>query len=170
MGSNCKFYHPILCRYSVRERLCTNEKCTFVHLTGTRRHHDDEFTPAMHKQQPMLTGGNSSRVAPKNDSLDRIEAMIRDLKISQEAEIHKMKQELSYMKSFNIPRWGLMPPAPWHPSQPQGYHAQMYSPQFQSIPVPPQGSVQVPNGTQTRVSQPLGGAPPGGIVAPPSCY
>ena len=64
VGSNCKFYHPILCRYSVRERLCTNEKCTFVHLKGTRRHHDDEFTPAMHKQQPMLTGGNSSRVAP----------------------------------------------------------------------------------------------------------
>ena len=168
LDSNCKFYHPILCRYSVRERLCTNEKCTFVHLKGTKRHRDDEIIPTVHKQVPILTGGNSSRVSPKNDSLDRIEAMIKDLKISQEAEINKMKQELSYIKSLNIPRWGVMPP--WHQSLPQGYHAQMQSPNFQSIPVPPQGSIQVPNGTQTRVGQPMGGAPPGGIVAPPSCY
>ena len=36
-GINCTYYHPVLCKYSVQKRVCTNKECTFVHLKGTKR-------------------------------------------------------------------------------------------------------------------------------------
>ena len=36
-GDSCKFYHPVLCKYSVQRHICTNKSCTFVHLKGTKR-------------------------------------------------------------------------------------------------------------------------------------
>ena len=36
-GSNCDYYHPTICKFSLQSRLCTNEECTFVHLKGTKR-------------------------------------------------------------------------------------------------------------------------------------
>ena len=36
-GSGCKFPHPILCKFSVKKKLCTNADCTYIHLKGTRR-------------------------------------------------------------------------------------------------------------------------------------
>ena len=33
----CRLLHPILCRYSVRNRFCDNDKCSYVHLKGTIR-------------------------------------------------------------------------------------------------------------------------------------
>ena len=169
-GSNCKFYHPVLCRYSVRDRLCTNENCTFVHLKGTKRRKDNDFIPTEINSAPKLTGGNNTAISPKNDLLDKIGAMIKDLKISQETEINKMKQELNYMKGMNMhPRWSPVV-SPWQIPYQQGYHAQTLPPSCQSVPVLPQVSAQVPTGTQTRVGQQMGGLPPGGTVAPPSCY
>ena len=40
-GSNCTLYHPVLCRYSVKDRICTNQNCSFTHLKGTRRRRED---------------------------------------------------------------------------------------------------------------------------------
>ena len=36
-GMDCTYYHPVLCKYSVQKRVCTNKECTFVHLKGTKR-------------------------------------------------------------------------------------------------------------------------------------
>ena len=36
-GDNCTYYHPVLCKFSVQKRLCTNKDCTFIHLKGTKR-------------------------------------------------------------------------------------------------------------------------------------
>ena len=41
-GKNCDHYHPVLCKYSVRNRRCTNKECTFVHLRGTKRWPESE--------------------------------------------------------------------------------------------------------------------------------
>ena len=35
----CRFLHPVLCRYSLRSSYCDNEKCTYTHLKGTKRKH-----------------------------------------------------------------------------------------------------------------------------------
>jgi hypothetical protein len=39
---NCDYYHPVLCKYSVRNRICTNLDCTYTHLQGTKRHNPDD--------------------------------------------------------------------------------------------------------------------------------
>ena len=36
-GSSCKYFHPILCKFSVKNRQCLIEDCTYVHLKGTSR-------------------------------------------------------------------------------------------------------------------------------------
>ena len=41
-GKNCEFLHPVLCKYSLRNRRCTNKECTFVHLRGTKRWPESE--------------------------------------------------------------------------------------------------------------------------------
>ena len=34
----CKHFHPKMCKYSLRSRLCTNLECTFFHVKGTKRY------------------------------------------------------------------------------------------------------------------------------------
>ena len=161
LDSNCRYYHPILCRYSVSERLCLNEKCTFVHLKGTRRHEDSavpstmltppQATSRKHvpslNQAPFLTGGNVTSVGPKNDFLSRIETMIKELKLSQETEMNHLRQEINYLKSMNLqPRWGLGPPL-YHPHHPNYAH-QTYSQAALGRPVQPQASFLIANTAQ----------------------
>jgi hypothetical protein len=37
-GRDCPYFHPQLCRNSVRYRRCTNPNCTYTHLRFTRRY------------------------------------------------------------------------------------------------------------------------------------
>ena len=39
-GKSCKFFHPVLCKFSVRKHECLNSECTYTHLKGTKRHSD----------------------------------------------------------------------------------------------------------------------------------
>lgn len=34
---NCKFFHPIICRNSMKSKVCIIDNCTYSHLVGTRR-------------------------------------------------------------------------------------------------------------------------------------
>ena len=34
---DCKFFHPVLCKYSVKHGECLDPACTYTHLKGTRR-------------------------------------------------------------------------------------------------------------------------------------
>jgi hypothetical protein len=40
-GSSCKYYHPVLCKFSVRSNRCLNSECTYTHLKGTKRSQSD---------------------------------------------------------------------------------------------------------------------------------
>lgn len=37
-GRECQYLHPILCKYSLKYKQCTNLRCRFTHLTGTTRY------------------------------------------------------------------------------------------------------------------------------------
>ena len=41
-GPKCEYYHPILCRNSLRYRKCLNPDCSFTHLRFTKRHNENE--------------------------------------------------------------------------------------------------------------------------------
>ena len=47
-GRDCEYMHPILCKFSLKYRKCTNLRCKFTHLKFTQRYEyeDAEFPPA----------------------------------------------------------------------------------------------------------------------------
>ena len=155
-GSNCKLYHPILCRFSVKSRLCTNEKCTFVHLKGTQRRKEEEgqvYPQAYPVKKPVISMSSKTpnRVVPKNDPLERLETMIIEMKKAQEAEINTIKRELCFFKNQNQQsRWGTIPQ--WYHTQPQTYQNSM--PYYQNFPVQLQGGIHQTEGNQLGMSKP----------------
>ena len=36
-GQSCEFFHPRICHKSLRDKVCTDNACKFVHIKGTRR-------------------------------------------------------------------------------------------------------------------------------------
>ena len=40
-GKECKYFHPTLCKHSVKRRVCTVKDCTFTHLKGTKKYDPD---------------------------------------------------------------------------------------------------------------------------------
>jgi len=36
-GRDCKYFHPILCKFSLKSRTCFDPECSFPHLKGTQR-------------------------------------------------------------------------------------------------------------------------------------
>ena len=50
-SSECKYYHPVLCKFSVSRRICTNLDCTFTHLLGTKRYDQQHKQAAQDSQK-----------------------------------------------------------------------------------------------------------------------
>ena len=53
-GSQCKSgFHPILCKYSVRDKICTDRSCTYIHVRGTKRQLDYQSDSS--QRAPLVT-------------------------------------------------------------------------------------------------------------------
>jgi hypothetical protein len=50
-GQDCKYYHPVLCRDSVKRRVCTREGCKFAHLKFTKHYEPDPQRPTRHHEE-----------------------------------------------------------------------------------------------------------------------
>ena len=79
-GKNCKFFHPVLCKFSVKKRICTKKDCTFVHLKGTARREPVTVTkteqkPGVKSNVPKSGADIKSDNLP-NDNFLRLEKMI----------------------------------------------------------------------------------------------
>jgi len=37
-GKSCRYYHPVICKFSMRDRRCLNLDCSYTHLKGTERY------------------------------------------------------------------------------------------------------------------------------------
>ena len=116
--TTCSLFHPILCRYSLKDRLCTNEKCTFVHLKGTKR----KKLEASSNDNKNDSSDSSRHSHPKNsekqnDPLERLEKMIIEIRSAQAAEMAAIRQELGQLR-VQSPQMILEPPPQWFPTQP----------------------------------------------------
>ena len=60
-GKECKYFHPTLCKHSVKRRVCTVKDCTFTHLKGTKRYDPDERQNQRITTQPQLSTDPSER-------------------------------------------------------------------------------------------------------------
>ena len=74
-GKDCRYWHPRLCRDSLKNLLCTKEDCTFFHLKGTMRksvpslnnrnrpgvdREEDPFPPLQRERRPSLRRDSTS--------------------------------------------------------------------------------------------------------------
>lgn len=60
-------FHPILCKYSVRDKACFDETCTYIHVRGTKRKPD--YQPE-HSQRPAPTIANQTNFRSSNKARD----------------------------------------------------------------------------------------------------
>ena len=144
---NCKLFHPVLCRYSVRSRRCENLACTYVHIAYTRRWpaSEDEFQSHTNNTgagtQEQTTNGDinsyqnppaenrqqsySQHQAAHDQNLENsyLAQLITDMRQDFQTELDQMKKQLNEQRTY-------VPPPVWHlPTQPaqQFGQAQMYA-------------------------------------------
>ena len=115
-GSNCEFFHPILCKFSAKNRLCTNLECKYTHLKGTKRRlEDDPFeitSPHYEYKETKNNYGNSeSRKPAKNGRSLTMEDMLQTLRSDLGKNMEKIKLDMMHQ----LQPWGNMSPNHRHP-------------------------------------------------------
>ena len=162
----CNLFHPVLCRYSLKNRLCVKEDCVFVHLKGTARKVSDTVSPSnkVGKSNHIEAGVKSVDDKMADNNLQKsdflvLKQMIEELQNRFMRELSQISQINRYPQSY--------PTQPMY--NPYQYHPQQYlmnGVDSQSIPTPIQNQVQ-PRATMTYAGA-LG--KPVLNSMPPSCY
>ena len=123
LGVKCTQFHPVLCRYSVTKRLCTNKDCQYTHLKGTKRHTkikdsddiDNDKQPAPKKQvtQRQVPTTNTTQHGNKNsrdkdkeadkevdksDSFLELMGLIQEMKQQFTKEIMELKANVFHVR------------------------------------------------------------------------
>ena len=126
-GARCQLVHPVLCKYSVKKKLCTNLECTFIHLKGTRR------------KEARSTNAKEKRPSPEhsvsNDSKDHfleLRGLVETMQSNFLREIADIRSGLvntlyQQQQMQQMSRYALPPPTGAALNQ---YH-HMHQPQFQ---------------------------------------
>ena len=96
-GSECEYLHPVLCKFSVKKKVCTNQDCTFIHLKGTRRKESDASRDTKATKTKRATGKNESE--PAKTQPDRF----LELKRVVESMQNSFMQEISVLRSSILP-------------------------------------------------------------------
>ena len=69
-SKSCKYYHPTICRHSLKDRRCTNLDCTYTHLKGTQRFdsqpQDEEYRTTHPKRSRRESYNRDDRIHSEN--------------------------------------------------------------------------------------------------------
>ena len=105
-GKECKYFHPFICQSSARQRECTRENCTHIHLRFTKRK-KERNTPSEPKEkkprQPKIGSTNSHN---KNDSKVNImeeQVFRKALQFLKEEFRKELKDTLTYPSPVHFP-------------------------------------------------------------------
>ena len=135
-GASCPFLHPVLCKFSVKKRHCTNRECKFIHLKGTKRPRKEAGnTSAKEKRpNPEPRKQGQSRNSTGNDSQDhflQLRGLVETMQTNFLREIADIRSglvnSLPAYQQQQMPRYALPPATGAALNQ---YH-HMYHPQFQ---------------------------------------
>ena len=92
-GANCNFFHPVLCKNSVKCKVCTNIECKFIHLKGTHRKKSESPRPR-HKTGAQ-TSTEDENTAPEHFlQLQRLVETMRANFVNEIASIRSSLQPL----------------------------------------------------------------------------
>ena len=161
-GSSCQYFHPIICRFSLRSRQCSKENCSFVHLRGTTRKSlpVDEYRPASNNDD-ALNQAQSSTPSP----FLRLESLIKSMDSRYQSQVAQLQSQLdAIVKSRVVP-----PPQPVDPMA--YYRQQIY--QHQQRPLDPYQVMVQGQGTLSPSYSQVVQGPMRDLnqrSTPPSCY
>ena len=100
---SCKYFHPILCKFSVQKRLCTHDKCTFTHLKGTKRS-EQQMNKHQSARIPVNTDGKQDHVR-SNSSGDEnsatnhfleLKTLVQSMNTNFQQELASIKASMNY--------------------------------------------------------------------------
>ena len=153
-GKECKYFHPTLCKFSLKSKSCFNLECSFPHLKGTQRDPDKKQRPNSRnrdnsQQQRDNSQQRPSRNADKTKSAVQtkppptenhfleIKKMVEQMTTRIQAMESRVSQYQMIQNLPSVPHHSFMPPphsmSLIHPSHTmQTVPPAFYTPQFSS--------------------------------------
>jgi len=100
-GDRCEYYHPVLCKFSVKTRICTKKDCTFVHLKGTNRKEPNQPRKIEENEVSSKHSSSSPSPAKRNSVNDATSSsdLFLELKRLVEAVQSNLRQEIAEVRS-----------------------------------------------------------------------
>ena len=183
-GGDCSYYHPVLCRNSVRYNKCLKSDCTYTHLQGTRRYdrpkpttYDDPISHQHQNRKPPpkensvptpWTSDKESEIKSHQDKRDLNGESVRflgDLIQSIRLDMKAMHQELTEVKKTQqlIPQYMPVPQYMYNlPNPTQQVQSNPNAQYMYNVPNPTQQVQTNPNAqmVQLTTNQPFLSQPP----------
>ena len=88
-GASCQYFHPMLCRSSLKNRECTNEKCSFVHLKGTVRR-----SPVVQEPSQNLPKTRDEVTSSTRSPFLKLESLIETMDSKYQKQISQLQSQL----------------------------------------------------------------------------
>ena len=132
-GKDCDYYHPILCRNSVRDRMCLNAECTFAHLKYTKRYrkpdNNQPISDHRNSQENTVNRSQNNQQSPwiskptVETNNDNMKSFLEDLVLSLRKDMQANQTEMREFK-HNITKQmsQFHENLPQHQNQPQYQH------------------------------------------------
>ena len=103
-GRHCNNFHPILCRYSLRNKKCLKVNCTFVHLreaaagvgSAERRNEAPVSSEVQSSPTPPVPSPSAS-ASVSTDSFLRLEKVIMDMNQRYDRQYSQLKSQLDLL-------------------------------------------------------------------------
>ena len=114
-GSDCKFLHPVLCKFSVKKKLCTNSDCTFIHLKGTRRKEGQQPLVSRSKSAPPKTQPKPRESESGSDDFLELKRLVDTMHASFLRDIAEIRSSLLHAVPYPRQPGPVMPQYFHHP-------------------------------------------------------
>ena len=82
-GAKCKYFHPTLCKFSLKNRECFNTKCTYSHLAGTKRIREKEQDRSSSRKRDTSQKRDQSKTRSRNVSISEQPSRNRNIPSNQ---------------------------------------------------------------------------------------
>ena len=106
-GDKCEDFHPKMCQRSLKERICTNQKCEFIHVKHTRRNELQQQSSTKVEQSSSIGNISQTRMGLSHQStsanaiaVNTVKPVEDDMKIFQTSVITQLQRVLDRMSDY----------------------------------------------------------------------
>lgn len=137
-GNKCLYFHPVLCKFSTKDKKCSKEDCPYPHLVGTKRTKGTEKGPKVREKPkgprlesasartPTEVPGNSTSNTPDQDHFLVLQKMVENMGKQFQQELQTIKSNIYHLQHPHM--------ANAHPATVSNPLQQLPSPMHQVFP------------------------------------